>query len=173
MLGAIHQSTGETDRAIGSHEHAIRLGATATAYANLALAHFTAAEYDKARDSYLLAIDGDPKKASLHRALGDVYLRLNRRADARKSYERAIALAEAALSVKPGDPFSIVLIALSEANLGRRADAERHAAEALALAPDNRDLLFRSAKVFALTGSHTPALKALRGAIERGHVHTP
>jgi tetratricopeptide (TPR) repeat protein len=169
MLGATHQAIGQTDRAIGYYEHAIRLGASATAHANLALAYFTAGEFMRSRDAYILAIERDPTKASLHRDLGDVYLRLNQRADARRSYQRAIALARAALSVRRGDPFSIVLIGLCEANLGRRAEAERHAAEAIALAPNSRDVLFRSAKVFALTRNRDAALKALRGAIERGY----
>jgi len=70
-------------------------------------------------------------------------------------------VAHTALAVNSRDPFSIVLIALCEANLGRRARAERHATEAMALAPTNRDVLFRSAKVFALTGNRPAALDAL------------
>lgn len=168
-LGAIYQMVGDTDRAIGNYEHAIRLGPSATAQTNLAVAYFTAGEYDKARSALLAAIERDPKKASLYRYLGDVYLKLNRRGEARAAYERAIALSEAALSVNPDDPFSIVLIALCEASLGRRSRAERHATEAMALAPSNRDVLFRSAKVFTLTGNRSSGLDALRRAVERGY----
>jgi tetratricopeptide (TPR) repeat protein len=169
MLGAIYQMQGDMDRAIGNYEHAIRLGASAAAYANLAFAYFTTGEYDKARTALIVAIERDPKKASLHRDLGDVNLKLNRRADARAAYERSIALSEEGLAVRPHDPFSIVLIALCEANLGRRARAERHASEAMALAPANRDVLFRSAKVFALAGNGTAGLDALHRAVERGY----
>jgi tetratricopeptide (TPR) repeat protein/TolB-like protein len=169
MLGAIYQMQGDTDRAIGNYEHAIRLGPSSTTYANLAFAYFTAGEYDKARSALLTGIERDPKKASLHRDLGDVYLRLNRRAEARAAYERAIALSQAALAVNAQDPFSIVLIGLCEANLGRRSRAERHATEAMALAPTNRDVLFRSAKVFALTGNRGAAMDALRRAVEGGY----
>jgi eukaryotic-like serine/threonine-protein kinase len=169
MLGATYQMLGDMDKAIGNYEHALRLGPSVTAHANLAVAYFTAGEYDKARTALIAAIEWDPKKASLHRDLGDVYLKLKRQDDARTAYGRAIALSEAALAVKPGDPFSIVLIALCEANLGRRSRAERHASEAMALAPANRDVLFRSAKVFALSGSRPAALNALRRAVEQGY----
>jgi len=168
-LGAIYQMLGDTHRAIGNYEHAIRLGPSATADANLAVAYFTAGEYEKARSALDVAIGRDPRKASLYRYLGDVYRKMNRRDDARAAYERAIALSNAELSVKAEDPFPIVLIALCEAGLGHRLRAERHAAEAMALAPANRDVLFRSAKVFALTGNNSAAFDALKRAVEGGY----
>jgi len=169
MLGATYQAQGETSRAIGNYEHAIRLGASAVAYTNRGVAYFSAGDYDKARNAFIEAIEHEPRKASLHRDLGDTYLKLNRRDAARAEYERAIEVAQATLTVNSQDPFSIVLIALCEANLGRRSRAERHATEAMALAPANRDIMFRSAKVFALTGNRPAALDALRRAVERGY----
>ena len=41
MLGATHHMLGHLDQAIGNYEHAIRVGPTATAYANLAMEYFT------------------------------------------------------------------------------------------------------------------------------------
>lgn len=169
MLGATSEMLGDLDQAIGHYEHAVRVGPTATAFANLGLAYFTAGQYEKAQEAVIAAIARDPKKATLHRDLGDIHLRLGQRSQARQAYERAISLASATLAANPSDPFSIVLIAVCEANLGRRSDAERHAAEATALAPSNRDVLFRSAKVYTLTGNRTAALRALRAAIERGY----
>ena len=40
-----------------------------------------------------------------------------------------------------------MIIALAEAHLGQAAAAERHVAEALTLAPEDRDILMRSAKL--------------------------
>ena len=169
MLGATYHMMGDLDQAIGNYEHAVRIGPTATAYSNLALVYFTAGIYDKALTSVAAAIERDPKKASLQRDLGDIYTKLGRRGPAHAAYERAIAMARETLAINAQDPFSIVLIALCETGLGRRTDAERHATEAMALAPQNRDVLFRSAKVFAATGNHAAALRALRGAVERGY----
>ena len=169
MLGATNQMLGHHDQAIGNYEHAIRVGPTATAYTNLGTEYFRTGAYEKARIAYLSAITRNPKKASLYRDLGDVYLRLNRRTEARAEYQKAIALSQDALAVNASDAFSVVLIAICEANLGQRTKAERHGAEALALMPSNRDILYRVAKVYALTGNRPAALKALRGAIERGY----
>jgi tetratricopeptide (TPR) repeat protein len=169
MLGATYQMMGNMTRAIGHYEHAIRLGASPMTYSNVALAYFATGQYEQARRKLIIAVERDPNKASLHRNLGDVYLKLGRREKARAEYETAIALSKAALATHPQDPFSIILIALCEANLGRRSQAERQAAEAMALAPSNRDVQFRSAKVFALTGNRTAALDALRRAIELGY----
>jgi tetratricopeptide (TPR) repeat protein len=169
MLGATHDMLGHLDQAIGNYEHAIRVGATATAYSNLAMAYFGAGAYEKSRTAALNAIARDPNKPTLYRTLGDIYLKLNRQDDARASYDKAIAMSRALLAVNPKDAFSIVLIAVCEANLGRSADAERHAVEALALQPTNRGILYRVAKVYALTGNRPAAFKALRGAIEQGY----
>jgi uncharacterized protein len=57
----------------------------------------------------------------------------------------------------------------AEATRAVRALCERHAIEAMALMPENRDVPFRSAKVFALAGNGTAALDALRRAVERGY----
>jgi tetratricopeptide (TPR) repeat protein/TolB-like protein len=169
MLGVTHDMLGHLDQAIGNYEHAIRVGATATAYSNLAMAYFGAGAYEKSRTAALNAIARDPNKPTLHRTLGDIYLKLNRKDDARAAYDKAIAMSRALLEVNPKDAFSIVLIAVCEANLGRRVDAERHAVEALALQPTNRGILYRVAKVHALTGNRPEAFKALRGAIEQGY----
>jgi tetratricopeptide (TPR) repeat protein/TolB-like protein len=169
MLGATHQFLGRTDEAVGNYEHAIRVGPSAMAYSNLATLYFQVGAYDKALTAFLAATERNPNKATLYRGLGDVYVKLNRRNEAHAAYQKAVTMADADLAANPSDPFLVVLVALCEANLERRTDAERHASEALTLSPSNRDILFRVAKVYALTGNRTAALKALRGAIDLGY----
>jgi hypothetical protein len=59
---------------------------------------------------------------------------------------------------------------LCEAKLGQKDAAERHAAEAVALAraPNNREALQRSAEVHALLNEPEAALKDLEGAVASG-----
>src|SRR5262249_41162445 len=83
MLGATYHMLGDISQAIGNYEHAARLGSNANAFANLALAYYTAKRYDEARDAYLEAIKRNERKASLRRDLGDVYVRLGRDREAR------------------------------------------------------------------------------------------
>jgi tetratricopeptide (TPR) repeat protein len=73
------------------------------------------------------------------------------------------------LTVNPRDARTIALVALCEAKLGRRLEAERHAAEALAIGATDRDVLFRKAEVHAVLHQLPQALAALERAIERGY----
>ena len=168
MLGTTYHAIGDLPQAIGNYEHAARLGSNAIAYANLALAYYTAKRYTEARDAYLEAIKRNERKASLRRDLGDVYVRLGRDREARAAYQKAIELAREDLTVNPRDALSVVLIALCEAKIGHRAEAERQAAEAVALEPANRDVRIRVTKVYATLGDRASALDALRNAVALG-----
>jgi tetratricopeptide (TPR) repeat protein len=168
MMGVSYQKAGEIRQAIGHYEHALRLAPSPSAQINLALAYYDAGEHDKTITLLQSAIELEPKKAPPYRALGDTYLKLNRRPDARAAYEKAIVLSNADIARNPRDAFATVLVATCEAKLGRHADAAGHAAEAIALRPTNREILFRAAKVYALTAKPSEALKTLQSAIERG-----
>jgi len=168
MLGTTYHMLGDLPQAIGNYEHAARLGPNAGAYANLALAYYTAARYEQARDAYLEAITRDERKASLRRDLGDVYTRLGRAADARAMYEKAIALAQDDLKVNPRDARAVALIALCEAKTGQRAPAERHAAEAAVLTPGDRDVRILVAKAYNVLRDRPAGLSALQSAIALG-----
>jgi tetratricopeptide (TPR) repeat protein len=169
MLGTTYHMMGDLQQAIGNYEHAARLGPNSGAYANLALAYYTAGHYEQARDAYLEAIKRDERKASLRRDLGDVYVRLGRNAEARAAYEKAIALSQDDVSVNPRNGGAVALIALCEAKLGRRDAAERHAAEAVVLAPSNRDVRVFTAKAYSALRDREAGLAALEAAIALGY----
>ena len=169
LLGTTYHMIGDLPQAIGNYEHAARLAPNAYAYGNLALAYYAAKRFDEARDAYLEGIKFDPHNASLHRDLADVYRRLGRAGEARAMYDKAIALAQEQLKVNPRDALSVVLIAICEARTGRRAQAERHAAEAVALDPTNRGVRLRAAKVYAELGDRSAAIDAVRAAVALGY----
>ena len=170
MLGTTYYLLGDTQQAIGNLEHALRLGKSAPAYANMAMAYYEAGRYEDALAAYQESLNRDPRSAVNHRNIGDVYQRLGRTSDARQEYERAIALGDELLVVNPNDVRTIALVALCEAKLGQKDAAERHAAEAVALAraPNNREALQRSAEVHALLNEPEAALKDLEGAVASG-----
>ncbi len=168
-LGTMYHLLGDITQAIGNYEHAVRLGPSASAYANLALVYYRANRLDDARNAYEQSLAANPKSVLNHRNLGDVYTRLGETAKAKAEYEQAIAIGDALVKVNPRDMRTIALIALCEAKLGRSAAADRHAAEARTLAPDDREVLQRSAEVHALLGNHDAALKDLEAAIARGY----
>jgi serine/threonine-protein kinase len=169
-LGVTYVMLADMDQAIGNFEHAMSLGAgDALAWGNLAIAYFFRARYEDALAAALEAVKRDPRRASLQRDLGDYYKMLGKRREAEAAYGRAIALARQSVAVNPRDAASVMTIALCEANLGRRVKAERHAAEALTLSPDDRDLLIRAVKVSTILGDERAALERLRKAIDRGY----
>jgi eukaryotic-like serine/threonine-protein kinase len=168
-LGTVYHRLGDITQAIGNYEHAVRLGPSASAYANLALAYYRANRLDEARRAYEQSLAANPKSVLNHRNLGDVYRRLGQPAKANAEYERAIAIGATLVTVNPRDARTIALMALCEAKLGRSSNAERHAAEARALAADDREVLQRSAEVHAILGDTDRALQDLDAAIAHGY----
>ena len=169
-LGATYWMLGDVTQATGNYEHAVSTGAgDALAYGNLAVAYYFAGRYREALDACLEAIKRDPKRPSYQRDLGGYYEKLGRHDDARLAYRKALELAGRALAGNSRDARTIVLVAVCEAHLNERSAAERHIAEALALAPKDLEVLFRSAKTYAVLGDRAAALQRLQMAIERGY----
>ncbi len=168
MLGNSQYILRDLQQAVGNFEHAVRLGPTAAAHANLALVYYDSGRYHDALQAYEQALQRDPKSVTNHRNIGDVYARLGRTAESRAAYERAIELSDELLAVNPNDVRTIGLVALCEAKLGRKSEAERHAAEAVAVDSANREAWQRSAEVHALLRQPDAALRDLTIAIARG-----
>jgi tetratricopeptide (TPR) repeat protein len=168
MLGNSQYVLGDLQQAVGNFEHAVRLGSSAAAYANLAMAYYDSGRFEDALRSYGQALERDQRSAVNHRNIGDVYQRLGRASEARREYERSIVLANEQLAVNPRDVRSIALVALCEAKLGRRTSAERHAAEAVAVDSSSREAWQRSAEVHALLNQPEAALRDLATAVARG-----
>ena len=168
LLGAIHHRQGRVTEAIGYYEHATRVGESASAWTNLGKIYYDAGRFRESLDASLKAIARDERSAALHRNAGDAYARLDETAQARGMYETAIRLATRQLAANRRDAELLALVALCEAKLGREDAAIRRIAEAVVLAPDNRDVRHKEAAVFALLQDHPRALAALRSALEKG-----
>jgi tetratricopeptide (TPR) repeat protein len=168
-LGLIYQVQGDLPQAIGNYEHAVRLGANATAYSNLGLVYYSAARYPEAIEAWQQAAAINPNSMLYRRNIGDAYRRLKKPDLATDAYQDAVALGEQLLRVNPRDADTIAHVAVCEAKLARRGAAGRHISEALALAPGNRLVLQRSAEVHALLGESAAALTDLRAAIDLGY----
>jgi serine/threonine-protein kinase len=168
LLGAAHQRLGHVDAAIGYYEHATRVGPSAAGWSNLGLLLYESGRIRESLEPFLKAVSLDANSPSLRRNAGDAYARLGDRARAQEMYEAAIALATQQLNANRRDFQAISLIAVCEAKLGRVDAAVRHAAEAVVLAPDNRDVLYRHAVVLALVDRPDAAVAALERAMNRG-----
>jgi tetratricopeptide (TPR) repeat protein/TolB-like protein len=168
-MGLIYQVLGNLPQAIGSYEHAVRLGASATAYSNLGLVYYSADRYKDAIVAWQEALRINPQSMLYHRNIGDAYRRLKQPAAAAAAYRSAIAIGETQLKVNRRDAETIAHVAVCEAKIGMASAADRHASEALVLAPENRVVLQRRAEVNALLNRPADALNSLRAAIEHGY----
>jgi tetratricopeptide (TPR) repeat protein len=169
MLGAVYQMMGNLDSAIGNYEHSIRLEPNAPAYSNLGMAYLHAKRYTEAIDAYGEAITRDPQQPSRYRNLADAYKAAGRIREASDNYRKALDLAQRALAVNSRDVLTITLVALCEANLGRRVEAARHAAEAATLGEQNAEVRFRLTKVHVALDNRAAALATLNAAIAAGY----
>lgn len=169
MLGTTLHRLGDITQAIGNYEHAVRLGPSATAYSNLAYSYYEVGRYDEAIKAYQESIARDPARPAVHRNIGDVHARMGHAAQAAAAYRDAITAANRLLLVNAGDAGTIALVALCEAKLGLQAAAERHAAEALALRPNDREVVVRNAEVYAILRQSRRAIDYLGQAIGLGY----
>jgi serine/threonine-protein kinase len=168
-LGVIHHRQGDLPQAIGYYEHATRVDGSATAHSNLGTVYYESGRHADALAAYQKAAGLDPTSPITYRNIGDAYSRLGDPGAAAKAYEEAIALTSRRLVLNPRDAFTIALMALCEAKVGRHADARRHAAEAVVVSPVDREVVYKQAAVLAIVGEARAALDSLRRAIERGY----
>jgi protein O-GlcNAc transferase len=160
---------GDFGNAIGNYEHSIRLAPNAPAYSNLAILYLRTKRYPDAIAAFTEALKRDPQNTERYRNLADAYKVAGRAVEAREYYAKAIEVARKRLDVNPRDVIAISTVALCEANLGRRAEAERHAAEAATLAPTNADIRFRLTKVYEALNDREAAFSTLRAAVAAGY----
>ena len=126
--------------------------------------------YPEAADAMKRATELDPHNDILWRNLGDSYRQIpSRIPDAPAAYEKALQAASDQLSVNPNNTEVLSGIALYEAHLGRKQDAETSLAKALRLSPKNADVLFTSALVYEIIGNRTRALQQIDLAVKSGY----
>ena len=166
-LGAVYQAQGENALALANYRRANAIRPDGRAWFNIGTLLAVDGKLAEAVTALEEAIRLEPTALKL-RSLGDVYQRLSQPIKARESYERAIAVGESALRVNAKDADTLALLAVCQTKLGRVAEARKHLAQAVALAPTDRDVLYRKAVVHALLAEPEDALTALREALDHG-----
>ena len=167
MLGASYHAMDDTGRAVEHYQTAVQLG-NAQALANLGLVYLNNGQLAEAEHSYKRALALDDNCLKRH-ALGDVYSRMGRRLEAATQYQEARGLCQRDLRVAPRNAAVLARLAVVEAELGLRLEADDHIAAAVALVPDNADIRFAEAIVNSLTGNADHALQALEKALRHGY----
>jgi Flp pilus assembly protein TadD len=100
---------------------------------SLGSAFFQREYYDQAAASFRIALRDDPSSAEAHYGLGSVYLKQEKNAEARASFERAVQLTASYPDTAPNAWNNLGLLATRE---GRTSDAVGYFQEALRVSPD-------------------------------------
>lgn len=168
QLGAVYHGLGQYDLALKNYERALAIRPNPQAFSNIGAIHHLKGEFQLAVDSYRKALELRPNSHTTWRNLGDAYRRLGDTRQARESYERALTLIASELEVDPSDPGNVSLLAVYLAKVGRHAEARVRIGDALRMAGNDSNVLFRSAAAYALSGQPVDAIDTLKAAVARG-----
>jgi serine/threonine protein kinase/tetratricopeptide (TPR) repeat protein len=167
-LGTVQQSAGKLPEAIVSYEQANRIRPAASTYSNLGTVLFWQGEYSKAADAYQQAVKLAPNQPDLHANLGDALTKLGRQDDAVASYRRAIDEVKKLLAINDKDALNLALLGMYQAKVGNRVAADAAIQQAVALSPDDGDVLYNRVIVHALGGQLDQACSVLAKALAGG-----
>jgi Flp pilus assembly protein TadD/TolB-like protein len=168
-LGAVLQEIGRTGEAREHYRRSAALDSSPAAWSNLGTLDFFDGRYTDAAQAFQKAVAARPSDATYGRNLGDALLASGRRNDATQAYGAALASLELQVATNPRDAEALSLRAVVEAKLGRMSEARQHAAGALALLPENKDVLYHACVVAAFDGRLDDAAALLGRALERGY----
>lgn len=169
-LGGVYLNLGRYGEAIPMFEHSVAIRPTADAYSNLATAYFYQQRFGEAARTYEQAVKLNQLDYEMWGNLGDAYYWApTEQSQAAPAYQKAIALADAALRVNPRDAVILCNLALYHAMLRDKDAAFAFLRRALALDRDNPDFLFKAAEINVQFGSIDPAIASLESAIARGY----
>jgi Flp pilus assembly protein TadD len=167
-LGLAYLRVGDWEKASGSSSRALELNSSdSIALNNLATAYYWDGKYELAVQRFEEAAKLDPASAKRQMNLGDALDAVGRFREARAAYAKAVGLARIQLG-KKFDAINAGIAAKSEAKLGRKAEAERWAAQAWEANDKDAEVAYKVAAVYALTDQPAKALDKLELAVKLG-----
>ncbi len=169
-LGVVYLLMGNIKDARKMLEESIRIHPNYGAYSNLGTILFMQQEYAQAARMYEKALEENDRFYALWGNLASCYeLIPDESYKATPTYQRAIKLAAEQLSVNPNDARVLKSIASYYANLNNKPKAITYINQAVSLAPDNLEVLFRAAEVYGLLGDMDQAYDFLETVVSRGY----
>jgi eukaryotic-like serine/threonine-protein kinase len=168
-LGGIYVYQGRYSDAIDVLKRSIELRPNRDAYANLGAAYFWLHQFANAVKVCQQALELDNRDPLSWGNLADaLYWSPGRRAEALTAYQKAVSLARAKLEVNPRDAVATAYVAEYSAMLDHKEPAIANAQRALALAPEDPEVMFRVALVYNHFGDKRDALSWLQKSAKAG-----
>jgi serine/threonine-protein kinase len=172
-LNAVLLRQSRNDEALQVVQQGLRVRPNAVLYGNLGTALFQRGDYVGAASAFERAVTppaGNPNKYLGWANLGDALLWIpGREADARRAYAKARELLAPRLARTPDNVTMVSRMGLYAARSGDGDGAMQMTAKALAMAPKNADVHFRSALAYELLHHREQALAALAQAKRLGY----
>jgi len=168
-LGSMYYLLGLFEDAAAMYRRAIEINPNEDSHTNLGTTYFYLGRYDAAIESYTAAVGLNPRNDILHCNLGDAYLRVGRKEEAAAEFKSASDLLKEYLTTNPDDAESLSHLAICQAKLQQRQEAQARIEQAIALEPNNTTLMYEQAVVYALTGEVDNAIKCLGDALAHGY----
>ncbi|HEX3528321.1 MAG TPA: protein kinase [Thermoanaerobaculia bacterium] len=135
---------------------------------NLGIVRYLLGDYAGAIDSYHRALAMEPGHLTVTLNLADAELALGRRQEAMRHYAEVLAAVEKKASTLPLEPGERTIEAQCLAHLGRGHEAVALVLDTLAAHPNEPELTYQAALVFALSGENGSALAFARKAVGLG-----
>ena len=168
-LGGSLMQMGTYPKAIDVLKKGLAIHPTPELWSDLGSAYMFTGENSKAAEAMQKAVELNPHDHTLWRNLADSYRQvpsLSERASA--TYKRAAEVAQEQLSVDSADKDALSGMALYQAHLGNRAEAQKYIAQALQHAPQDSDVLFTAALVYEIIGDRGQAITELQKSLGAG-----
>ena len=169
-LGACYMRLDRFEEARTAFVKSIDIKPSTWAFSNMGTSLYLLGRFDEAAASFEKAIALAPKNFRYRAYLGDALTWAPGQAKrAAETYRAAVPLGEDELHISPRDAPTLATLARCRARLGEKAHAWEDVQQALALAPDNADVLKRAAIVATVLGRREEAFLFLERAISSGY----
>jgi serine/threonine protein kinase/tetratricopeptide (TPR) repeat protein len=166
-LARIELMSGDPARAVTLYEALLSRSAGFAEYGNHGTARLLAGDFAGGRDSLERAFALEPRNPAAAYNLADAELLAGRPERARALYRQTLELLAADPQASTW-PF-LALAAQAHAHLGQASEAIAAVQQAMKQAPDNGDLAYAAAAVYAVVGDETSAVVNARRAQEQGY----
>ncbi len=167
-LAEIELLYGDLHRAERIYLDLIRANAHRSNLTNLGIVRYLLGDYAGAIDSYHRALTMEPGHLTVTLNLADAELALGRRQEAMRHYAEVLAALEKKATTLPLEPGERTIEAQCLAHLGRGHEAVALVLDTLTAHPNEPELTYQAALVFALSGESGSALAFARKAIGLG-----
>ena len=168
-LGGAYTQMGKYDDAITVFKQGLSIKQSPEVWSDLGAAYMFTGDNAKAVDAMAKAVELNPHDHTLWRNLADSYRQVPALSDrAPATYEKALAAAQEQLKVNPKDKDALSGVALYQAHLGDKAEAQKSISKALQRAPNDSDVLFTAALSYELIGDRKKAIDELQKSLAAG-----